>query len=321
MRYFILALAILASSVVRGEAPEVMLTWSIANSGNDIGSTRREMRDGWPTFIEDYVRPGVAWARESGVAPNVLVMHPFGQYSTQSDDAMAIDGWDYAKAAGATWLTNDFATARAWKTVAADVDCYAYLGGAYLTDRLRDLPPPEFRAMVIRNLKPIKDAGFKGVLIDYAENAITHPFVNPNYPPGHVQHHGRSVDSIILEIADSMFPRDTGVEAAPRGFSTFQYLWPRDCIAYDPTWRLRYGGFTSEQITLYGYGTRDTNHVALGYDRGVLTGRIIRTLDYEDNPTPRTIPLARLIIGEGDVPAFNPLPFISNDIPASELTD
>jgi hypothetical protein len=43
--------------------PQIVLAWSIANSGTDVGSTRSQMRDGWPTFIEDYVRPGIEWAR------------------------------------------------------------------------------------------------------------------------------------------------------------------------------------------------------------------------------------------------------------------
>jgi len=68
---------------------------------------------------------------------------------------MHIDGFDYANAAGATWLTDDFATAKGWKSVTKDVPCYAYLGGVHLTTRLRYLPPDELGAMIRRNLQPL----------------------------------------------------------------------------------------------------------------------------------------------------------------------
>jgi hypothetical protein len=296
-------------------SPQIILGWSIANSGTDIGSTRSQMRDGWPTFIDDYVAPGIAWARATGVEPAVVIQHPWGLYSTQADDAMHFDGYDYAVAAGATWLTNNFATAAAWKPITSDVQCYAYLGGCHLTDRLRDLPPAEFRTMVLRNLKPLKSAGFRGVIIDYAENAITGAFTHPTVS---AQSMTRSVDSVLLEICDQMFTAETGVEAAPRNFAPFAPLWGRTCFAQDSVWRHRYGGFSAEQIAEYGYGTRHSEHVALGYDRSVLTGNVWRTLDYADDPTD-TLALAKLIVDEGDLPAFNPLPFILNNILASEV--
>jgi hypothetical protein len=301
------------------ESPQIMLAWSIANSGTDLGATRVEMRDGWPTFIEDYVVPAIEWARESDVEPCIVIQHPFGQYSWEDDDAMALDGYDYAVAAGAKWLTNDFATSRSWKPITADVQVYAYVGGVHLTPRLRDLPPAELRAMIIRNLKPLKDAGFRGVFVDFGENAITHPFAFGGNPD-HAQSMTRSADSILLEVADSMFTADAGIEAAPRNFAEFVPLHDRDCFAFDEEWRFRYGGFTSEQCTQYGYRERNTNHVALGYNRSVLTGKAYRTLGYEDDPTD-TLALAKLIVSEGDIPAFNPLPFILNDIPASEVVE
>lgn len=301
-------------------SPQIVLGWSIANSGYDIGSTRSQMRDGWVTFIEDFVTPGIEWARASGVEPAILIMHAWGLYSTQADDAMHLDGYDYARAAGAKWLTNDFATANAWKAITQDVQCFGYFGGCHLTARLRDLLPADLAATIKRNLKPMESAGFRGVYIDFAENAITHPFTHPTIP---VQSFlSRSIDAIVLEIADDMgFPRAAGVEAAPRNFAAFQELFDRHIIAEDTTWRHRYGGMTTEQVALYaqyGYTERNTNHAALGYDRSVLTGNVWRTLGYLDNPTDTTA-LAQLIVAEGDLPVFNPYPFILNDVPASEV--
>lgn len=325
-----LVAAVFCCASAFAQSPQIVLTWGIANSGYDVGSTRPEMRDGWPKFIDDYVEPGVEWARESNVEPAILLQNPFGLYCTDAvpndndpsndaddDDGFHIDGYDYAKAMGSTWLTNDFATSRGWKRASlANVQKYAYLGGVYLTPRLRNMPPADLAALIKRNLKPLKDAGFRGVYIDYAENAITHPFYSV-YSPS-TQSMGRSTDQMVLAIADSMFTTPSGIEASPRAFPEFSLLWPRNCYALDSTWRHRYGGFTPEQIAYFGYGTRHADHVGLGYDRSVLTGNVWRGLDYADDPT-KTGEAAALIITEGDLPVFNPYPFIQNDVPASEV--
>ena len=304
---------------------QIVLSWSIANSGTDIGSTRVEMRDGWPAFIDEFVTPGIEWARASDIEPAILLQHPFGLYSTDDDsDAMHLDGYDYAKAAGATWLTSDFSTATAWRSITAaeprglDVQCFGYHGGVHLTERLRTMPPADLAATIKRNLKPMVSAGFRGVYIDFAENAITHPFTHPTVS---AQSMGRSRDSVLLEIADEMFTANAGIEAAPRNFSYFQLLWPRNVVLQDTVYQHRYGGMTPEEITAYaayGYGDRHSEHVALGYDISVLTGNIWRTLGYLDDPTDTTA-LAQRIVSAGHLPVFNPRPFILNDVPASEV--
>lgn len=283
-------------------SPQIVLCWSIANSGPDIGSTREEMREGWPAFIRKYVALGVQWARESGVEPAVLIMHPWGQYATQADDAMHLDGYDYAKAAGANHLTNNFATDKGWKSITESVPCYAYLGGVHLTARLRDLPPAELGATIRRNLKPLADAGFRGVYIDWAENAISHPYTG--IVP--TQSVGRSLDTLTLEIADSMFPEKTGVEASPRGFKDFRLLWSRNIVLEESQWQHRYGPH------------RHSNYEALGYDRTKLTGRVWRTLAFKDDPT-ATVETAKAVVTDGCVPAINPLPFIVKGVKALEV--
>lgn len=299
----------------------LVLNWEIANSGNSLGSIgwSLEANGGWPGFIEDHVQPAIDWAEASSITPRILIHHPFGQYSLDDDeDAMHLDGYDFAVAAGAKWLTNNFSTSTSWRSITSDYQCFAYVGGVHLTQRLRNLPPAELAATIRRNLKPLVSAGFRGVYVDYAENAIANPFTHPTTSAQSV---GRSRDTLLLEIADSMFTARTGVEAAPRNFSAFSELWDRNIVSEDTVWRHRYGGMTSEQIAEYaslGYGARHSEHVALGYDRSVLTGNVWRTLDYSDD-CETTAELSRLIATEGDVPAISPQPFIQQDVAASEV--
>ncbi len=282
---------------------KLILSWHIANSGPDIGSTREELRDGWPAYIKKYVLPGIAWARESGIEPVLYVAHPFGQYATQPGDPMHLDAWDWAKAAKADWLINKFSTLTGWRGL-SDVRKYAYVGGMHLTDRLRNLTGLEFGQVVERNLKPIADAGFNGVYIDWAENALAHPFKHPNVPSESLP--TRSVDTVTLCAADKMFPERTGIEAAPRAFPDFRMLWDRNVVMQEEAWQLRYGP------------GRHKEWKALGFDRSVLKGSIWRTLKFKDDPTD-TLAGARQVLADGCVPVLNPLPFIVNGIKAEEI--
>lgn len=298
---------------------DLVLNWEIGNSwnylqgGSGLGSVGWNIEeDGWSGFISNRVEPAIAWCETSNVTPAILIHHPFGMYY---DETMRLDYWDYANAASIKFLTNNFAKRGGWLSVTNRVDCYAYLGGVDLTDSLRNLPAAELASLIKRNLKPIQQAGFKGVYIDYAENAIPHPYGSD---PEASTYARRSLDTLTLKIADDMFPEATGIEAAPRAFSAFGGLWGRKLVAQDTVWRHRYGGFTSQQIIDYGYGTRNTNYVALGYDRSVLTGEVWRTLPYSDDAE-TTKELAQLIVGEGDVAAVSPAPLITAGIPASDL--
>lgn len=302
---------------------QLVLNWEIANSGNSFGSIgwNLEANGGWPAFIENHVQPAIEWCEASNITPRILIHHPFGLYSNDDDsDNMHLDGWDFAKNAGVTWLTNNFSTSTAWRTITSDYQCFAYHGGVHLTQRLRNLPPAELAALIRRNLKPLVSAGFRGIYVDYAENAIANPFTHPTVSAQSV---GRSRDTVLLEIADSMFTSRAGVEAAPRAFDEFDQLWDRNIVAQDKEWRKRYGGMTTEQVAAYSgapwyYEIRNANHVALGYDRSVLTGNVWRTLPYSDD-TDTTAELSQLIASEGDVPAISPQPFIQQDVPASEV--
>jgi hypothetical protein len=286
--------------------PQIVLGWSIANSGPDIGSTREEMREGWPAFIKKYVNPGIDWAKAGGLEPSIYLAHPFGQYATQADDAMHIDGWDYARAARATHLTNNFATDKGWKSVTSRVPCYAYVGGMHLTERLKNLPPREFADTVERNLKPLVDAGFKGVYIDWAENAIPHHFKNDKIPSESLP--TRSLDTVTMAIADSMFPEKSGVESSPRNFKDFRLLFSRNVVMAERQWQLRFGP------------NRHKEFKALGYDRDVLTGSIWRTLDFKDDPTV-TLAEAKSVYADKCIPVLNPLPFIVKGVKASAILD
>lgn len=297
---------------------QLVLNWEIANSGNSFGSIgwNLEANGGWPAFIENHVTPAIEWCEASNITPRILIHHPFGLYSNDDDsDNMHLDGYDFAVGAGVKWLTNNFSTSTAWRAITSTYQCFAYVGGVHLTQRLRNLPAAELAATIRRNLKPLVSAGFRGIYVDYAENAIANPFTHPTVSAQSVD---RSRDTVLLEIADSMFTARTGVEAAPRDFSAFSELWDRNIVAQDTTWRHRYGGFTPEQIIEYGYGERNANYEALGYDRSVLTGNVWRTLPYSDD-TETTAELSQLIATEGDVPAISPQPFIQQSVAASEL--
>lgn len=298
---------------------DIVLNWEIGNSwhstqdGSGLGSVGWGMEDGgWPAFIAEQVEPAIAWCQASNKTPAILIHHPFGMYHSEN---MRLDYWDYASAFGLKFLTTNFATRTGWRSVTSRVDCYAYLGGIDLTESLRNLPPATLVALIKRNLNPIRQAGFKGIYIDYAENAIPHPYGTDPAAPTYAR---RSIDTLTLKIADEMFPEPAGIEAAPRAFADFGGLWHRKLVAQDSVWRSRYGGFSPEQITLYGYGLRNSNHVALGYNRSVLTGEVWRTIPMSDD-SDRVLELAQLIVGEGDVPAITPLSFIVDNIPASEV--
>jgi hypothetical protein len=281
-------------------AQDLVLNWEIAYSGTNPGQTGWNLTDGgWPKFIERHVKPALKWADGLDVA--ILIHHPWGQW--QSGDAMTIDAIDRSKA-DARFLTREFATLNGWKAITKEVDCYGYFGGADVDERVRKLPTAERCAMIARNLKPLADAGFKGVFIDATENAIAVPFVGVNAR----QSAQPSVDMLTLAIADDMFPERAGIEATPRAFPEFKHLWDRRCVLQESTYQHRYGP------------NRHANWQALGYDRSVLTGKVWRTLPYRDD-VKETIAAARAISSEGDVPCVSPQPLVRAGVEASELVE
>lgn len=308
---------VLASGGVAAEPkPErertLVMEWSIGWSGTDVGNSGWNLREaGWPGFIRDQVEPAIAWCEASGVRPIVLIHHPFGQFG----EPMHLDGFDLAESEGADWLTKDFAADEAWKSVTSRVPCYVYVGGVDLTPRLKELSTAERCALTCRNLQPMADAGFRGVFIDAAENAIREPYQGVSAE----QSAEKSVDLLTIAIADDMFPERTGVEAAPRAFPPFKHLWDRPVIAQDSLWRHRFGGVKSAaQIKRIGYGGRHGSYKALGYDRSVLTGDVWRTIPFT-SPPEKTVEIARLISKEGDVACVGPMPLMQAGVKASAL--
>lgn len=277
---------------------KLVLQWPIAYSGTDPrGVGWGLMGGGWPKFIDRHVKPALEWA--SGIAVAILIHHPFGQVG----DPMYLDGYDEARESGARWLTNNFATAKGWKQITKDTPVYGYLGGVDLTPRLRNLPTAERCAMTVRNLKPLADAGFRSVYIDYAENAISKPFKGVNA----AQSNEPSKDVLTLAIADDMFPEPTGVEAAPRSFTEFEHLWGRNCVMQETVFQHRYGE------------NRHANWINLGYCRfGILTGKVWRTLPYSDDVA-ATVAQARAIAADGDVACICPAPLIRAGIAVGDL--
>jgi len=278
---------------------KLVLQWPIAYSGTDPRGVGWGLMDGgWPKFIDRHVKPALEWAK--GVEVKILIHHPWGQ----EGDPMRIDGYTKAKEAGATWLTNEFATNRGWKRITSDYDCRVYLGGVDLTPYLSWIPTATRCEVIIENLRPIDRAGFRGVYIDAAENAITKPFNGVN----EAQSNKPSKDVLTLAIADDMFPERTGIEAAPRAFPEFAHLWDRDCVMQETVYQHRYGD------------NRHGNWKALGYGIEVLTGIIWRTLPYSDDTT-ATVASAKQIAADGDVACICPAPLIRAGISANELTN
>lgn len=301
LRIAIIALVVnlggLFAAIARGQ--DLVLQWPIAYSGNDARGVGWDLENGgWPRFIATKVRPALAWAKASNVDVAILLLNPWGQ----DGDPQRIDGYDQARAIGARHLTNDFATAKGWKQITKDVRCYGYVGGVDLTPSLRSRSTGERAEIICRNLKPFADAGFRGVYVDAAENAIYVPFAGVNER----QSTARSVDVLTMAIADDMFVESCGIEATPRAFTMFRHLWPRDCVLQESTYQHRYGP------------NRHANWKALGYDRSVLTGKVWRTLDYSDDVA-AVVARAKAIAADGDVPCVCPAPLISAGVKASEL--
>lgn len=277
----------------------LVLQWPIAYSGTDPRGVGWGLMDGgWPKFIDRHVKPALEWA--SGIAVAILIHHPFGQVG----DPMYLDGYDEARESGARWLTNNFATAKGWKQITNAIPCYGYLGGVDLTPRLRNLPTAERCVMTARNLKPIADAGFRGVYIDAAENAISKPFKGVNA----AQSNEPSKDVLTLAIADDMFTERAGIEAAPRSFSEFYEVRDRNCVMQETVYQHRFGP------------NRHGNWKALGYDRSFITGKAWRTLPYSDDAA-ATVAGAKAIAADGDVACICPAPLIRAGVKASELFD
>jgi hypothetical protein len=288
--------------------PQLVLWWNIANSGHDFGSVGWVKRDGgWPRFIREHIKPAIDWCRASGVEPIIFIHHPWGQYSEVTFkeggsfwEPMHLDGWDYAKAANAKWLINDFATETGWKPITREVKCYGYVGGVNLTPRLRNLPPAELAATIRRNLKPFAEAGFRGMYVDAAAVAIAHAFVGVNVN----QSSGRSLDTLTLEIADAMFPERTGVEGPPRAQVNFAPLHSRNFTAMEHHFR-----------SMFDPTKRPANYKDLGYDRNVLKGKAWRLLTYGQT----TLEDAQAIVREGDVPGVIAVKLMSEGVKASDV--
>lgn len=298
----IMVWALLLVACRAADGQDLVLNWPIAYSGTSAGQTGWHLNDGgWPAFIERHVKPALRWCEQSGVKPAILIHHPWGQF-TADGEAMTIDAIDQARAAGARFLLDDFASANGWKLITKDVPCYGYFGGVDLTPRLRKLSAADRAALIARNLKPLADAGFRGIYLDAAENAIQQPYHGVTKEQSAVV----SVDLLTLAIADDMFPERAGIEAAPRAFPQFKHLWDRNIVVEDKVWLHRFGP------------DRHRDWKALGYVRSVLTGKVWRTLPYRDD-TRATVAAAKAIVRDNCTPCVSPQPLISAGVAAREL--
>lgn len=281
---------------------KIALHWPISFAGNSYGTVGWDLEEkgGWPGFIKNHVSPAIKWTESYGHKPEIIIHHPFGQYMRP----MHLDGYDYAKGADIKWLINNFATLAGWKSVTSTYTVLGYLGGFDLIPDRRRLPALELAALIKQNLKPLKDALFSGVFIDYAENAIYDEFKSP-YSPEH--NALPSVDTMTLAIADAMFPKfKTGVEAIPRAFPLFKHLWSRPTIIQEKTYQHRYGP------------GRHTDWKALGYDINVITGPIYRTFTYTDD-LDSIAEQIKSIVADGHIPVICPQPFVRANYPLSKL--
>lgn len=295
----------------------ISLHWSAAYSGpagtNEVGWGLPN--GGWPVFIRSQIIPAIEWAQSCGHTPMFTIHHPFGQYHDLTGcPNQHIDGYDYAKQVGRKYLTNGFSTKTGFKRVTSDFNFYGYVGGLDPDPRLKAKPLAERVAITLRNVKPFVDAGFAGMFVDVAENAINKPFVSKFTPR---QNSDKSVDCTTLALLDELFPHETGVEAAPRAFDVFAPLQDRPIHIMNEEYVFRFGSkYEAELKKRFKYRGRNSNHVALGYDATTLPygpDKVIRTIEYSDN-VKDSIDLIGTIVEDGHVPGFNPQPFIKQGV-------
>jgi hypothetical protein len=295
----------------------VSLHWSAAYSSttHPTGVGWGLPDGGWPKFIETQILPAIEWAQSCGHTPQFVIHHPFNQFHKETGSPnMHLDGWDFAIAAGQKFLTNGFKTKSGFLSVTDRFNFYGYAGGLDPDPRTKNMTLRQRVDLTLRNLKPFADAGFKGMYIDVAENAIHETFISPftsrqNCPV--------SVDTVTLALCDDMFEATTGVEAAPRAFPEFAHLWQRPVMIQDEEYVFRFGSPIQEALKIrFKYRGQNTNYKGLGYDASKLPrgqGAVVRTVDYRDN-VEDTISLINAIVADGHTPGFNPYPFIKQGV-------
>ena len=297
---------------------KISLHWSIGGSGTNPGHTGWNLiNGGWPRFIREQIIPAIEWAQSCGHTPQFVIHHAFGCWE-QPTEPMRITGWEEANAAKATFLTRDFSSKQGFPKVTDRYSFYGYAGGLDLTEGLKWASIDNQVQTIIRNLRPYQKAGFAGMYIDAAENAINKPF---KHPFNSRQNTPASVDCITLAIADAMFPQETGIEAVPRNYTEFVPLRQRPVMLLDEEYVFRYGSKNEELLkSKYGYRGRNTNWQGLGYTIRP-DSRTVRTIPwfFDGDPantddTDRAAELIHMIAEDGHIPGFNPYPFISQGV-------
>lgn len=288
------------------------LWYNLANSSpTEPGSVGQHLRSiGWYGFVEQRVKPAIAWCEASGVTPVIELHLAFGQWV----DPMHLDNYDYALAAGARWLTDCFV--RAWRPIAARYQCVGYVGSVDVHPRLTMQPAAQLAETIRRNVRPFLEAGFGQIACDATSDAITHgPYdvVDPSVidprtkRPLVVATIPRSLNAFQLEVIDAMgFPLRTAIEAAPRKFREWQDLATRDVWIIEDTYQNSFGKNQHGRSAVLGYGTRDH-----------LTGRVYRMCHGDSAQS--QLAKARQIVADGDVAAVQADYFLQAGIGAQEI--
>jgi hypothetical protein len=248
--------------------------------------------DGWVKHVKA-IQPQLDWA---GPDAGILIINAFGYWSKEG---MEIDSYDLAVKAGNKWQYERFA--EAWQPVSKKHRLIAHVGNLDWHPRILAMPPGEQIALIKRNLKPYKDAGFHGICLDSSSDAILTEYKLPGkLPAGGLRR--RTVQSTALDVIDAMgFQQRTAIEPTPRRFAPWKDLATRDSFIQEEYFQQIHTQKHTEDI---GYGPMYQSWIK---------GRVHRTLQpatFGDDPA-RLLARAKEIIDAGDVPVV-PAWFLMN---------
>lgn len=311
--------ALFAAIPARGADAKLGAFWQIYNGDrSQPGMCVSYLKNwGWHKTVREICLKDILWLEAADPNAVFVVKYPHGQYRDYGvlkpeDQADHLDGYDFAIAGGYKHITNEFVPAWAPICTARPGRCFVYVGSVHLHPELRSLPPLELKKVIERNLKPLKDAGFAGVFVDNACDAIYGP-ADIEGKPFHPHPNGQ----LLLGIADSYFGSSTGVEWTPRRFDGWRPLHSRPTMLEERNYQLIHAQ-ANDHWTRQGWGK----------DRSYLKGRVYRWVSQDSLPVAEQVAqvkgiLATQVNGQpaGDVALVTAEPLRRAGVMAKDLLE